>query len=445
MGNNVFLSASELSCNVWLDMNNNIITNLPSPVNPGDGVNKTYVDNSISSHLTAPFIKITPIPGLTATNTQDALSELTKEIAKCLPLSGGKMAGTINMNNNSITNLATPTQDQETYAANVQYVNTYVQNNLTSVVQPAINNIKQELQTNTNSITNLTNSLKEYLPLLGGNMTGNLQMNNHTVTGLTTPNDTETTNAANVQYVNDYINSKTANLLPLINKNTEDIENCNKQVSSLEGSLSGYLQLSGGTMTGNLQMNNHAITGLTTPNDTETTNAANVQYVNNYIDSELQNLDLAPSPFYVAKQTNPHSLTTTDCVWVNTTASMNFIYQSEHSDSYFSFNADYTNLYLLSKGIYMFNFMFYPFSQNTLVKGTATITINLHDGNTSKFYGNLYLDALTGGGNISTIIPIINAPSSNTQYYLTYSSSEAIDFPEQTMYTFLQIVWLPIN
>lgn len=52
MGNNVFLSSSEFSCNVWLDMNNNIITNLLVPVNPSDGVNKAYVDTSLSSNLT---------------------------------------------------------------------------------------------------------------------------------------------------------------------------------------------------------------------------------------------------------------------------------------------------------------------------------------------------------------------------------------------------------
>ncbi len=33
MRNNVFLSSFELSCNVWLDMNNNVITNLPFSVN----------------------------------------------------------------------------------------------------------------------------------------------------------------------------------------------------------------------------------------------------------------------------------------------------------------------------------------------------------------------------------------------------------------------------
>lgn len=88
-------------------------------------------------------------------------------MADCLPLSGGTMTGSINMNNNSITSLSTPTEAETENAANVKYVNTYIDDHVTSIIQPTITKIQQDITTTTNAITSLENSLKGYLPLTG--------------------------------------------------------------------------------------------------------------------------------------------------------------------------------------------------------------------------------------------------------------------------------------
>lgn len=432
MGNNVFLSGSEFSSNVWLDMNNNIVTNLPAPVNPGDGVNKAYADTSISSNLTAPFIKVTPIPGLTATNVQDALSELNKDAGDCLPLSGGTMSGSINMNNNSITDLSTPTETQKENAANVQYVNTYVDTHITSIVQPAITKIQQDITTTTNSITSLENSLKEYLPLTGGTMTGDLQMGNHAVTGVTTPTDSETTNAANVEYVNNFVKGIENNLTPQIDMNKQDIATCNQKISSLESSLTGYLPVAGGTMTGDLQLDNHTVTGLTTPGVTDTTNAANVQYVNNALSG------VHFSPFYTALQVKPPSIGTADSPWINPTGEGNSFISSSNSSSFFSFDSSYVNWYLLQIGIYLLSF--------SIISGPTepsnTINIYLHDAVTNSKRLVTYVNyTLYGGGYASAIVPITGTLQPN-QFYLTVNAPSA-STEAHTPATNVNLIWLP--
>lgn len=79
-----------------------------------------------------------------------------------LPLAGGTMTGAINMGGQSLTNLATPSGNQD--AATKKYVDDAI----------------------SGSITPPTG---DYLPLSGGQMSGNIAMANNRVTGLGTPTD----------------------------------------------------------------------------------------------------------------------------------------------------------------------------------------------------------------------------------------------------------------
>ena len=89
-----------------------------------------------------------------------------------------------------------------------------------------------------------------YLPLVGGTMSGNITMGDNTVTGLKTP--ANETDAATKAYVD-------------------------SAVESVETSISGeYLPISGGTMSGPIAMSNSKITGLATP--TDATDAATKAY-----------------------------------------------------------------------------------------------------------------------------------------------------------------------
>jgi hypothetical protein len=91
-GSGSFLPLSGGTMSGDIDMGNNSITNLDTPVAAGDAANKGYVDSFIGSYL---------------------------------QLTGGTMAGTIDMNNNPITNLPAPVAGGD--AANKNYVDTIAQ------------------------------------------------------------------------------------------------------------------------------------------------------------------------------------------------------------------------------------------------------------------------------------------------------------------------------
>ena len=84
-------------------MGSQLILNVATPTNDLEAANKAYVDSQITTSLTA-------------------LETNTLAISTKLSLSGGTMSGTIDMNNNFISNLQTPTLDLQ--AANKGYVDT---------------------------------------------------------------------------------------------------------------------------------------------------------------------------------------------------------------------------------------------------------------------------------------------------------------------------------
>ena len=159
---------------------------------------------------------------------------------------GDSMTGALNMQNNKVTNVAAPTETAD--AVNKGYVDTAV-----------------------SGLTDGTTALP-YVKKAGDTMTGALNL----------PAPTADANATNKKYVDD----KDAVLNAAIQKEVQDretaIEGIQTEIDGVTGDLSGYLPLTGGTMTGALNVQ--------TP--TEGANAATKAYVDqavqNATDPELE-------------------------------------------------------------------------------------------------------------------------------------------------------------
>ena len=204
--------------------------------------------------------------------------------------SGDTMSGVLDMQNHKVTNVAAPTETAD--AANKGYVDTAIR-----------------------GLTNGTTAMP-YVKKAGDTMSGNLSMGNHSITqaygiqlsgdnpkafinsngeaaiaSLATPNNynvlnvgapVKDTHAATKKYVDD----KDAELDAAIKKEVQDretaISGIQTEIDGVSGDLSGYLPLTGGTMTGALNVQ--------TP--TENTNAATKAYVDqavqNATDPELE-------------------------------------------------------------------------------------------------------------------------------------------------------------
>lgn len=148
-----------------INMNGQTIDSLPEPSEADHAVNKQYVDNADEK-------------------LEDAIEER-------LPLTGGTMKGAINMNGQSITNLADAANDGD--AVSKKY---------------------------------MENALEDYLPTNGGTMNGAINMGDHTITNVADP--VSGTDAANKEYTDNAI--------------TSAVKNVNDAVASK------YLPLAGGTM-----------------------------------------------------------------------------------------------------------------------------------------------------------------------------------------------------
>lgn len=248
-----------------------------------------------------------------------------------LSLSGGTMAGTINMNNNKITNLPEPTSNQD--AATKAYVDShsgggggtgnYVSkagDTMTGALnismgesEISIANASIDLNTGSNGVTvgEIATDTPTYGIMSNSDLiliaNGNINLANSNaaealkITNVATPTDAN--DAANKQYVDNAVsgagggdfmangsipatgdfnmnNHKITNLsVP-----TEDKDVTNKSYVDSKVNSAGngkFLPLAGGTLTGSVSMSNNKITSLGNP--TIGTDAANKAYVDNAV------------------------------------------------------------------------------------------------------------------------------------------------------------------
>lgn len=197
-----------------------------------------------------------------------------------LSLSGGTMAGTINMNNNKITNLPEPTSNQD--AATKAYVDSH------SGGGGGTGNYVSKAGDTMTGALNISMGESE-ISIANASIDLNTGSNGVTVGEIAT--DTPTygimSNSDLILIANGNINlanSNAAEALKITNVATPTDANdaANKQYvdNAVSGAGGGDFKADGSIpATGNFNMANHKITNVTTP--TETTDAANKAYVDN--------------------------------------------------------------------------------------------------------------------------------------------------------------------
>ncbi|AQT77366.1 phage tail protein [Chlamydia gallinacea] len=183
------VTSSGISSSQSINMNNQNISGLGTPSKNSDAVSLDYLQSNFVA-------KNDPNSGY-------------------LPTTGGTLQGDINMGGNKITNLSMPTSPQDSDAVTFKYLSEKVDavtNN--QQLNEAVNQMNSALNTmsnieaalgivteDPNNPGSLPTANPKFISVNGGTMNGDLDMSNHTVTGIATPIDTDTQNAVNVEYV----------------------------------------------------------------------------------------------------------------------------------------------------------------------------------------------------------------------------------------------------
>lgn len=215
-----------------IDMNENFIQNVKTPVSDDQAANKEYVDQAVANVSTG----------------------------KYLQLSGGSMTGPIDMANHGLNNVPTPQNEGD--AANKDYVDDLTTEN------------KNYIDAQINAIP-----LNDYVKKSGDSMTGPLAMEQNKITGVAAP--TSNNDATNKKYVDD-IDTNLKNLIAGIDGDVEGIT----------AALNQYVSKSGSTMTGNLEMSSGSkVTGQPVPTeDSDVTPKSYVDNIQSDLLSQLQDL-----------------------------------------------------------------------------------------------------------------------------------------------------------
>lgn len=307
----------------YLDVHNNALKNVLTPVDNYDGVPKIYVDTlfeSISSaipniankvnksgdtmtgSLSLAFDPTNPNEAATKRYTDNRFNVLSSY----LPLSGGTMSGNINLSSNRILNLPTPSDNFE--ASNKKYVDDLAASKysqLGGIIGGDINLSNTYRIINTpmpvlsgDSVNKLyVDSLVGgvYLPLSGGTMGGNIIIPSNRLITIQANSFSNSTDAINRGYVDNLFGS----FLPLsggtmtgsivipaaqrIIINTSSLGNSDAIPKSyVDGLVSGFVKSDGTVaMTNSLNLNNNLLINVATPSTS--TQGTNKGYVDSLI------------------------------------------------------------------------------------------------------------------------------------------------------------------
>jgi hypothetical protein len=218
-----------------LDLNSYLINNLGNPIDASDATTKVYVDTEISSSRTA---------------TISSVLELTDDLY--LSQTGGILSGSINMQDNLISNIASPVNNND--ATNKTYVT-------------------QQLSSLKSSLTEEFNtSLTLYVLKSSPEMSGDLDMNSKNITNLNSP--TSDNHAATKKYADDFVATNVENLYNTIQSEFAPLENC--------------------IFTTTMSMSDYSIINVGTP--VSNTDATNKLYVDAQIVSNISSLETKYAP-----------------------------------------------------------------------------------------------------------------------------------------------------
>ena len=234
-----------------------------------------------------------------------------------LPIKGGTMQGAINMGGFSISNLPTPSANSD--AATKKYVDDAISGGITPPTGDYLplsgGQMSGNIDMDSNRITSLgaptagTDAVNKdyvdtavtgFLPTTGGTMSGNISMSGSSkVTQATAP--TENADLTNKQYVDQQI-AAGAYTLPVASSSTLGGVKIGENVNvTADGTISvnipsvtGFLPTTGGTMTGNITMGGSSkVTQATAP--TDNADLTNKQYVDQKIAASAYTLPVASS------------------------------------------------------------------------------------------------------------------------------------------------------
>lgn len=327
--------------------------------------------------------------------------------------SGISSSQSINMNNQNISGLGTPSKSSDAVSLD------YLQSNFVAKNDP--------------------NS--GYLPTTGGTLQGNINMGGNTITNLTMSSSPQDSEAVTFKYLSDKVNEVTNN--QKLNEAVTQMNSALNTMSNIEAALGivtedpnnpgslptanpKFISVNGGTMNGDLDMSNHTVTGIATPTDTDTQNAVNVEYVqtkttlpkvgilgntvttsatsSNYLNWKEPSTTPTPSP----SPTPPSSSTTPSSSLITTPNSETYL-KIEDSDT--------TSMKILGAGI-----LTLCFSVTSTSQDKSNISVILNPDNTSGSGGGtgssgstdtvVYeVSALASGQSVCCQIPVQTANS----------------------------------
>ncbi|MEG1542033.1 MAG: hypothetical protein RRZ67_03695 [Victivallaceae bacterium] len=201
-----------------VDMDEFVINGVPTVDQPLDMVASVGFVNQAVKDINDPFSDLnTDMTNLNTAITDIIYvigsSEIDYSDSALMPLLGGSMnaldpSGTnprpnIDMNNNKLINLKTPTDNDLSQLVNVEFIKTDVPTGLNELI-----NGTTALGTKIDSIEPEVGipspSTSKFLYLSGGTMTGSIDMGNHIITNLQTPKETDLTNAVTTDFVMNY-------------------------------------------------------------------------------------------------------------------------------------------------------------------------------------------------------------------------------------------------